>query len=123
MANANSLLIIDDDVLTADLYQNFLEKAGYNVIIANSTGEATDVLAGIEVDAVVLDYDLPDGNGLAWLRELREFEYFAHLPVILVSSIQRQDDLTQDDYVWFMEKPRQPQQIVTAVESTIAQFT
>lgn len=75
------------------------------------------------MDAIVLDYDLPDQNGLTWLHHLRDKPEFADLPVILVSSIRRDDDLTDDHFVWFMEKPRQPQHIVTAVESTIALFT
>ncbi len=123
MPGTNSLLIIDDDLLTAQLYQALLENAGYNVVLASSTREASLVLTGIEVDAIVLDYDLPDQNGLTWLHHLRDKPEFADLPVILVSSIQRDDDLTDDHFVWFMEKPRQPQHIVTAVESTIALFT
>lgn len=123
MPGTNSLLIIDDDLLTAQLYQALLENAGYNVVLATSTREASLVLTGIEVDAIVLDYDLPDQNGLTWLHHLRDKPEFADLPVILVSSIRRDDDLTDDHFVWFMEKPRQPQHIVTAVESTIALFT
>jgi CheY-like chemotaxis protein len=123
MPGTNSLLIIDDDLLTAQLYQTLLENAGYNVVLAASTREASLVLTGIEVDAIVLDYDLPDQNSLTWLHHLRDNPGFTSLPVILVSSIHRNDDLTGVLFVWFMEKPRQPQHIVTAVESTIALFT
>ncbi|MCL4875219.1 MAG: response regulator [Anaerolineae bacterium] len=123
MSETNSLLIIDDDILTAQLYQTLLEHAGYNVVLAASTREAAQILIGIEVDAIVLDYELPDENGLYWLRHLRDNPRYADLPVILVSSIPRDEDLTHDPFVWFMEKPRQPQHIVTAVESTLALFT
>lgn len=93
MSEANSLLIVDDDLLTTEVYQTLLEKAGYNVILATTTSQANKVLEGIEVDAVVLAYDLPD-SGLAWLRHLRSSPTFYKLPVILVSTTQRYEDLT-----------------------------
>jgi hypothetical protein len=55
------------------------------------------------------------------LEELRKD--YATLPVILVSNIERQHNLSHDKFIWFMEKPRLPQHIVTAVENTIQQFS
>ena len=117
-----SILIIEDDDLTAHLYQRLLEDAGYNVMTAPNAVTADMLLQGIEVNLVILDYALPDLNGMEWLHELRSNRRFAELPVILVSSIHREADLSHDRYVLFMEKPRQPQHIVTAVEHTVAQF-
>jgi DNA-binding response OmpR family regulator len=122
MHNIVSILIIEDDEMTANLYQRLLEDSGYNVLTAPDTFTAEQILGGIEVDLMLLDYALPDQIGVHWLSDLRGDSRFSSLPVILVSNIERDDDLSEDRYVWFMEKPRQPQHIVTAVEHIIEQF-
>lgn len=124
MASFLSILIIEDDDLTAQLYQKLLEDADYNVLTVPDTSQAEQTLAGIEVNLIILDCILPDRQGIEWLVDLRRHEAFERLPVILVSSIpQNATQMRDDRYVWFMEKPRQPQQIVTAVESTIERFS
>jgi DNA-binding response OmpR family regulator len=124
MASILSILIIEDDDLTAQLYQKLLEDADYNVLTAANTLQAEQTLAGIEINLIILDFNLPDRQGVDWLLDLRAQIGFERLPVILVSGIQQNPgDLRDDRYVWFMEKPRQPQQIVTAVQSTIERFS
>ena len=123
MANILSILIIEDDDLTAHLYQKVLEDAGFNVLTALNTDAAEQMLEGIEINLVILDHHLPDKDGTQWLEELHSREEYRELPVILVSAIARETGpLRYDPYVWFMEKPRAPQQIVTAVQSTIERF-
>ena len=124
MVSILSILIIEDDDLTAQLYQKLLEDADYNVLTVPNTTQAEQTLVGIEVNLIILDYILPDRDGIDWLVDLRQHKEFERLPVILVSSIhQNATRLRDDPFVWFMEKPRQPQQIVIAVKSTIERFS
>jgi DNA-binding response OmpR family regulator len=124
MTNVLSILIIEDDDLTAGLYQKILEDADFNVLTVATTKAAEQALGGIEINLVILDHHLPDKDGEDWLEELHSQEEFEKLPVILVSTIARETGpLRYDPYVWFLEKPRQPQQIVTAVQSTIERFS
>ena len=122
MSDYTNILVIEDNDITADLYKRLLERAGYSVAIAPDTETASELLATEDIHMVILDYELPDQIGPIWLTHLRSNNTFEKLPVILVSAIERETDLRTDPYVWFMEKPRQPQLIVTAVESTIQYF-
>src|SRR5688500_2146869 len=122
MPSVTSILIVEDDPMTADLYQRLLEDAGYNILTASDTSTATQVLTGIEVELILLDYELPGEDGLSWIKRLRRDERYVNIPVVLVSHVPRNVDLSGDAYIWFMEKPRLPQHIVTAVESTIKLF-
>jgi len=117
-----SILLVEDNDITANIYQKLLEDAGYNVLLAPDAQTANQTLVGIEVDLIILDFHLPDATGLEWLQTLRTRPNCAELPVILVSQVEHQLDVRHDRFVWFMEKPRQPQHIVTAVETIIAQF-
>jgi CheY-like chemotaxis protein len=122
MPNVTSILIVEDDPLTSELYQRLLEEAGYNILTAADTHTAAQFLTGIEVELILLDYELPQEDGLSWVKRLRQDERYQATPVVLVSNILREVDLSHDPYIWFMEKPRLPQHIVTAVESTIKLF-
>jgi DNA-binding response OmpR family regulator len=122
MASVTSILIVEDNSMTAELYQILLERSGYNVFIAMDTERAMQLLTGISVDVILIDYDLPDQTGKDWLATLRHHPGYETLPVVMVSGITRDLSLQDDPHVWFMEKPRHPEHIVTAVESTIQQF-
>jgi DNA-binding response OmpR family regulator len=122
MTPFTNILIVEDDPMTSQLYQKLLNAAGFEVLTAPDTQAAMQVLGGIEVDLIILDYELPDQIGTDWLRQLRQHQHYQQTPVILVSSVERNADLRNDSYVWFMEKPKQPQLIVTAVKHTIEQF-
>lgn len=117
-----SILLVEDDALTAQLYQKLLEGAGYNVLIAQDTATAAQIMRGIEVDLVLVDYELPDQIGIDWLRDMRTNPIYARISAILISSSPRDEDLRDDPFVWFMEKPMQPQHIIVAVQHTIARL-
>jgi|GEM_PF-4413706 len=117
-----SILLIEDDAVTATLYKKLLSDAGYVIHVASDTQNATSVLSQENIHLVLLDYELPDANGAEWLAKLRENTDYETLPVILISYIQRETNIRQDKYVWFMEKPSTPQHIITAVEHTIRHF-
>ena len=65
------VLVIEDDATTAKLVRLVLTEEGYAVDVATS-GEEGRVLAHVnEYDAIILDLDLGDRNGLSILQELR----------------------------------------------------
>jgi CheY-like chemotaxis protein len=74
-ANKCRVLVVEDDALTHTTLARVLEQAGHAV-------EAVGTVAGAllklpDVQCVVLDLNLPDGNGMDVLRRAREL----HLPV------------------------------------------
>ena len=66
------LLLIEDNEQLSQLLTNELEGAGFAVDVVTSVAEGQAVLASNHYAVVVLDLGLPDGDGLAVLRELRE---------------------------------------------------
>ncbi len=65
------VLIVDDDVAFGRTLARSLRRRGYDVRVSTSAAEARDALPAEEVDVVVLDYQLPDADGLELLEELR----------------------------------------------------
>lgn len=99
------VLVIDDEPQIHRFLKPALEAAGYAVERAETGAEGLRLAAGRAPDVVLLDLGLPDIDGQAVLRKLREFSV---VPVIVLSARDREQekigalDLGADDYV---EKP------------------
>ena len=67
-----SLLYVDDEPALLDLCLCFLEQEGdISVITVASAGEALALLASGKFDAIISDYQMPDIDGIAFLRTVR----------------------------------------------------
>ncbi|WP_455358841.1 DUF7342 family protein [Streptomyces sp. SYSU K21746] len=80
------VLVVDDDKRVAQINAAYVEKVpGFRVAgRAHSAAEALAVIEGVHVDLVLLDHYLPDENGLALARRLRQLGH--HTDVIMVTA-------------------------------------
>lgn len=78
-----AILIVEDDLTFSRILNAFLEKNGFEVKVAHSVKDATDVLGASPFDLALFDYRLPDGNGLELLQKVR-LEH--RMPVIMMTS-------------------------------------
>jgi DNA-binding NtrC family response regulator len=79
-----TILVVDDEPLIRWSLSQHLAMHGFRVVEAGSVAEARERMAAGEPALVLLDHNLPDGNGLALLRGWRESGYAG--PVILHSA-------------------------------------
>jgi DNA-binding NtrC family response regulator len=77
-----SILIIDDEAAIRESLETLLAIEGYNVEAARTAEEGLAMLAASPRDLVLLDFALPDRNGLEVLEEVRERD--PGLPVIMI---------------------------------------
>ncbi|KIF77124.1 chemotaxis protein CheY [Streptomyces sp. 150FB] len=80
------ILIVDDDIRVAEINTAHVARvAGFRAVAqAHSAAEALALLAERPVDLILLDHRLPDGNGLAVVRELRRLGH--RTDVIMVTA-------------------------------------
>jgi len=90
------LLIVDDNAATRYALRRRLGVHGYEVLEAGTGGEGLALIREQQVDALILDVNLPDMSGFDIVRLLRQDPGTALLPVIHVSaaSIQSGDIIT-----------------------------
>jgi EAL domain-containing protein (putative c-di-GMP-specific phosphodiesterase class I) len=70
--NASEILVVDDEPITARGYARTLAAAGYKVTVAHDGREAAGIAHGQRFEAIVSDISMPDMDGLALLRAVRE---------------------------------------------------
>jgi signal transduction histidine kinase/CheY-like chemotaxis protein len=88
------VLVVDDEENARELVGHALSEQGARVELASSVPEALDVLDHEAVDVVVTDLAMPEQDGFALLRRLREHgaPRFRALPVIAVTAYARSAD-------------------------------
>ncbi len=91
-AAAGHILVVDDSITTRTLEKNILEASGYQVTTAVNGLEALKRLQEQVIDLVVSDVQMPHMDGIALTRHLRETADYKTLPIILVTSLENQED-------------------------------
>ena len=97
------ILIVEDDALLSQIMRRSLTEAGHHVDTATSLAEAQHFWRIQEFDAVLLDLNLPDGNGLVALRAARARG--DRTPVLVLTARNRTEeriaglDAGADDYL------------------------
>ena len=97
------ILVVDDDLAVCRSIDRALRLEGYDVDTVASGGEALEAVASNSPDALVLDLQLPDLDGLAVCRRIREAG--DDIPILMLTARHGIDDRVQgldagaDDYL------------------------
>jgi CheY-like chemotaxis protein len=86
-------LIVDDDADTREMYAWCLEALGFRVALASSSAAALAQVAVETPDALVTDYVLPGGDGLALAATLRQAPATRNMAMLLVSGRDCADEM------------------------------
>lgn len=103
--NKKKILVVDDEKMTTDLAKTFLEKHGFEVVIA-SDGEDAITIAHEQVpDLILLDVMLPTIDGFEVCETLKDHETFRNTPILmftakgLSSDVERGEAAGADEYI------------------------
>lgn len=113
------LLIVDDDQRIRATLSSYLRDSDYDVITAASCAEARK-LNNENINVVLLDLMLPDGNGLDLLREFHQ--QFPRQIVIMISGEASLADAVaavKSGAIDFLEKPLGPEKVVITIDNAL----
>jgi len=80
------ILIIEDEVVLAEMYKEKLEKEGFEVFLASEIGEGIEIAKKEKPDLILLDVLLPRENGVSFLEKIKNEEEIKSIPVIVFSN-------------------------------------
>lgn len=117
------VLVVDDSLTHRTLEQNILIAAGYEVAVAPDGLAGWRALEEGEFDLVVSDVEMPGLDGIELTRRVRAHPRLAHLPVVLVTGLDRRADIERglnagaNEYV--VKGQLEPEKLLQAVARNV----
>ncbi|HEV7139129.1 MAG TPA: response regulator [Steroidobacteraceae bacterium] len=92
-AAAKTVLVVDDAALVRVYYRSILEGAGFHVAEALNGLEALEALLSNIVDLLIVDINMPQMDGLSFIKLLRQKERpLASIPALVISAESAEAD-------------------------------
>jgi DNA-binding NtrC family response regulator len=116
MPGVGSVLVIDDEPVLQDVLKALLEGNGFEYHPATTAADGMRVLREEEVDVVLLDLMLPDGNGLEMLPDIKAHD--PHLPVVVItaySSLESAIEAMRQGAFHYVPKPFKNEEVLHLV--------
>jgi CheY-like chemotaxis protein len=117
------VMIVDDDAPTAELAAHVLRKAGYQAVVALGARDAARLMSRVGPPGLLLlDVEMPEMNGLDFLRRIRRHKRLFDTPVVLFTAHAAQVDIVRglqagaDGYI---AKPIAASALVAAVREVL----
>jgi len=116
------ILVVDDEPKVCELIKAYLEKDGYEVILAGDGKSAVEKARSHKPDLIVLDLNLPVMDGMEVFRTVKAI---SDIPVIMVTARDDEVDkivglqLGADDYV---TKPFSPRELAARVAAVLRRY-
>jgi chemotaxis protein histidine kinase CheA len=87
------VLVVDDSRGARAVISSALASAGLTPSVAGSVSEALEVLDEHEVDALVVDFSMPNADGVALVKEVRARK--DQMPIVMLSAVADEEDQTR----------------------------
>jgi CheY-like chemotaxis protein len=115
------ILLVDDNATNRDLASFLLERAGHSVAVATGGLEALDCLERERFDLVLMDVQMPDLDGLATVRTLREREgrTGGHVAVVGLTPVDSRQRCLAAGMDGFIQQPLGNRDFFRAIETVL----
>ncbi|MGE5478796.1 MAG: response regulator [Chloroflexota bacterium] len=88
-----TILVAEDSPSIRKFITLALKIQGYNVIPTQDGMDALEKLSKFGADLVVTDLNMPNIDGIRLVKAIRENKFFRRLPIIILSSASREEDI------------------------------
>ncbi len=91
MGTDRLVLVIDDDPVFSHVVSVFLRRAGYEVLMAADGIQGQRMARIGNPDAIVIDYQMPGGNGLVIAERIKANAATSHIPILMLTGTVIED--------------------------------
>ncbi|MEO2508454.1 response regulator transcription factor [Clostridium paraputrificum] len=112
-----NILLVEDDITLAMGIEYSLKNEGFNVYTVGKIKDAKEKISNLHIDIILLDVNLPDGNGYELCKEIR---VDSEIPIIFLTACDEEVnivmglDLGADDYI---TKPVRVRELVARINA------
>ncbi|AUI85372.1 phosphate regulon transcriptional regulatory protein PhoB [Vibrio azureus] len=120
------ILVVEDEAPIREMLCFVLEQKGYQAIEAEDYDAAVTKLAEPFPDLVLLDWMLPGGSGINFIKHMKREDLTKNIPVVMLTARGEEEDKVRglevgaDDYI---TKPFSPKELVARLKAVIRRVT
>jgi len=118
-----TILIIDDSPTELHLFQNMLQKSGFETLVADSGEDGIRQAEASRPDCILMDVVMPGMNGFQATRKLTHDPRTANIPVIMITTKDQETDKIwgmRQGAVEYIVKPIGQKELVERINSVVA---
>lgn len=119
---AKTVMVVDDSASLRQVVSIALRGAGYDVIEGCDGKDALSKLTGQKVHLIISDVNMPNMDGISFVRELKKNPLYKFTPVIMLTTESQESKKKEGQEAgaraWVV-KPFQPAQMLAAVSKLI----
>ena len=91
----HNILVVDDNLMNADILKESLQQLGQDVKLAYNGKEVFEIIEKEQIDLVLLDIMMPDISGFDIIKQFKANPKTVDLPVIFVSALDKTSDIVK----------------------------
>ncbi len=117
------VLIIDDSPTELHLFQNMLERNGFDTLVADNGEEGLRTARASRPDCILMDVVMPGMNGFQATRKLTQDPATSTIPVIMITTKDQETDKIwgmRQGAVEYLVKPVAEKELVSMIHSVTA---
>ena len=115
-----TVLIVEDEAdLGEFLVQALHEETSYQALLATDGFQALKLIRSFKPDLFIIDYQLPEMDGLELYDQLQATEEFREIPVVFISANPPREELEKRRLSW-ISKPFELEEMLQATEKLLA---
>lgn len=88
---SKTVLVVDDSVVVRQVVSLTLRSAGFSTIDAVNGADALKKLQSTQVEMIVTDLNMPEMDGIAFIREVRSRDAVRHLPIVMLTTVSQEE--------------------------------
>jgi len=119
---AKTFLIVDDSASMRQLIAFTIKDAGHEVLLAENGRDALEKMSRAKVDMVITDLNMPEMDGIAFIRELRGKADYKFVPIVMLTTesqeAKKQEGRAAGASGWIV-KPFSPAQLMDVVKKFV----
>ena len=117
-----TIMIVDDSASLRQVVNMALKGAGYDTIEACDGKDALSKLNGNKVHLIISDVNMPNMDGISFVKELKKIPEYKFTPVIMLTTESQEGKKSEGQAAgakaWVV-KPFQPEQMLAAVSKLV----
>lgn len=111
-----TILVVEDDVSFAEALVEMAHDLDFDCVVAGTAEEALALAAELRPNGILLDIGLPDVSGLSVLERLKRDPLTRHIPVHVVSGLERSQVAMELGAIGYVIKPATRERLVGAIQ-------